>query len=124
MLSSNKIMAFAPTRDQARAKKFYQETLGLKLLSEDNFALAFDCNGIMLRVTSVGDFTPQPFTVCGWESGDIEGDIRELTAVGVKFERFGFIEQDELGVWNAPGGSKIAWFKDPDGNTLSLAQLT
>ena len=123
MLTSNKLVAFAATRDPKRAKAFYRDTLGLRLVSEDPFALVFDVNGIMLRVTSVGEFTPQPFTVLGWETPDIAADIKKLVKAGVVFERYKGMKQDTLGVWIAPRGGKIAWFKDPDGNTLSLTEF-
>jgi catechol 2,3-dioxygenase-like lactoylglutathione lyase family enzyme len=123
MLTSNRIVAFAATRDPKRAKAFYSDTLGLKLVSEDPFALVFDVHGTMLRVTSVGEFTPHPFTVLGWETPDIASDIKNLVEAGVKFERFPGMKQNDLGVWTAPSGGKIAWFKDPDGNTLSLTEF-
>jgi hypothetical protein len=77
----------------------------------------------MLRIARVREFQPQPFTVLGWQVKDIAASIRELARRGVRFERYGFFEQDELGIWRAPGGAQIAWFKDPDGNTLSLTQF-
>ena len=77
----------------------------------------------MLRVTSVGEFTPHPFTVLGWETPDIVRDIWKLTEAGVTFERYPGMKQDQLGIWTAPSGGQIAWFKDPDGNTLSLTQF-
>jgi catechol 2,3-dioxygenase-like lactoylglutathione lyase family enzyme len=122
MLTNEHLMAFAPTIMPERAKLFYKDVLGLKLLSEDNFALEFNANGTLLRVTTVRELTPHPFTVLGWGVADIASVIRSLMAKGVHFEKFGFLEQDELGVWTAPGGAKIAWFKDPDGNLLSLKE--
>lgn len=122
MLSNKKLVAFVATTNQAKSKSFYQGILGLTLLSEDNFALVFDANGTVLRVSSVREFQPCPFTVLGWETNDIEADIRSLNAKGVYFEKYGFFEQDDIGIWMAPGGAKIAWFKDTDGNTLSLTQ--
>jgi len=123
MLTSNQIVAFAPTSDPKRARAFYKDTLGLRLVSEDHFAIVFDAAGIMLRVTNVGKFTPHPFTVLGWDTPDIAGTIGKLNAGGVKFERFPGMKQDDLGIWTAPGGAQIAWFKDPDGNVLSLTQF-
>jgi len=120
MLADKKLKAFAPTLNPQKAKAFYQEILGLELINEDGFALQFNCNGTYLRVTTVQELTPQPFTVLGWTVPDIDETIKQLTAKGVVFERYGFFEQDELGVWTAPGGTKVAWFKDPDGNLLSL----
>jgi catechol 2,3-dioxygenase-like lactoylglutathione lyase family enzyme len=124
MLGSHKIMAFAPTLDANKARPFYEGVLGLRVLSQDNFALALDANGIMLRVTNVPPgFNPQQFTILGWQVPDIVKAVSELTAKGVAFERYGFAGQDAQGIWNAPGGAKIAWFKDPDGNILGLTQF-
>ena len=120
MLANKKLKAFIPTTDPAKAKQFYQEVLGLKLLSEDNFALEFDANGTLLRVTTVRELTPHPFTVLGWKVTGISSVISDLNKKGVVFERYDFMQQDDLGIWTAPGGTKVAWFKDPDGNLLSL----
>ncbi len=124
MLGSKGIVAFIPTRDAKKAKQFYQETLGLRLLSEDQFAVVFDANGIMLRVTPAPEFKPHPFTVLGWQVSAIEEVVSGLQKKGVVFEKYGFMKQDELGIWSAPGGTKVAWFKDPDGNLLSVSQHT
>ena len=120
MLSKEKLKAFIPTRDAASAKAFYQGVLGLTLNSEDDYGMEFDADGTPLRIANVPEFVPFPFTVLGWLVEDIAERVSTLQAKGVKFERFGFLEQDELGIWTAPGGTKVAWFKDPDGNTLSL----
>jgi catechol 2,3-dioxygenase-like lactoylglutathione lyase family enzyme len=121
-LGSCKIGAFAAVLDRDSARTFYRDTLGLTLVSEDEFALVFDANGISLRVSPVREMTAAPYTVLGWEVPDIAVMVRLLTSRGVQFERYGFMKQDELGIWNAPGGTRVAWFKDPSGNTLSLAQ--
>jgi catechol 2,3-dioxygenase-like lactoylglutathione lyase family enzyme len=122
MLATNKIVAFVPTTDASRAKAFYEGTLGLRFVSDDGFALVFDANGIMLRVAKAGSFTPAKFTILGWEVPDIERAAAELTENGVRFEKFGLPGQDENGIWTAPTGDKVAWFKDPDGNVLSISQ--
>jgi catechol 2,3-dioxygenase-like lactoylglutathione lyase family enzyme len=117
-------MAFAPTCDQARAVEFYRDRLGLKLISRDDFAAVFEVNGIMLRLSSVpAPLAPQPFTILGWKVPDIAAKVRSLEAAGAVFERYPQVPQDELGIWTAPSGAKIAWFKDPDGNILSLTQF-
>jgi catechol 2,3-dioxygenase-like lactoylglutathione lyase family enzyme len=116
------IIGFVPTRDFAKAQAFFEKTLGLRLVNNDGFALVFDANGTMLRVVNVKEFTPFPFTLLGWNVPDIETSVKLLEEKGVRFERYGFFEQDALGVWTAPSGEKVAWFKDPDGNTLSLSQ--
>jgi catechol 2,3-dioxygenase-like lactoylglutathione lyase family enzyme len=124
MLACTDMVAFVPTTDPARAKAFYAETLGLELESESSFALVFRAGGTMLRVTTVQELTPQPFTILGWDVPDIAAAIRALADRGVEFQRYGFADQDELGVWQSPAGARVAWFKDPDGNTLSLAEFT
>ena len=122
MLADQKLKAFVPTVFLNKAKTFYRDILGLKLLSEDNYALEFDANGTLLRVTIVPSLKPHPFTVLGWNVDDIYSTIKALNKKGVQFERYDFFEQDDLGVWISPGGSKVAWFKDPDGNLLSLTE--
>src|SRR5450432_2604493 len=122
MLSGKKLKAFVPTVQPAKAKFFYKNVLGLKLLSEDNYALEFDANGTLLRVTIVPEFKPQLFTVLGWNVEDIVSIIKLLNKQSIFCERYEFLEQDELGIWKSPGGSKVAWFKDPDGNILSLTE--
>jgi len=121
MLGSMNIVAFVPTTDAAKARAFYEGVLGLRFVKDDGFAMVLDANGIMVRVAKA-QFTPAPFTVLGWQVRGIERIATELQAKGVTFERFGFFEQDELGIWTAPTGDKVAWFKDPDGNVLSISQ--
>jgi catechol 2,3-dioxygenase-like lactoylglutathione lyase family enzyme len=122
MLGDKKPMAFLATRDGARARRFYETTLGLRVLSDDDFALALDAGGTMLRVQKVEAFTPHPFTALGWEVADIDAAAAELGRCGVALERYGGLDQDAAGIWCAPSGARIAWFKDPDGNTLSLTE--
>src|SRR5271165_7389522 len=122
MLAEKKIVALVPITDAVRAKAFYADKLGLKFVTEDPFALVFDANGNVLRLTKMKEFTPQPFSILSWEVPDIEAGVRQLTTAGVAFERYGFFEQDELGIWTAPDGTKVAWFLDPDGNNLGIVQ--
>lgn len=122
MTKLSKIVAFVATRNADKAKAFYQEKLGLKFVSDDGFALVFDIDGTMLRIARVKDFNPMPFTVLGWEVEAIEETVADLGQKGVSFERFPGVPQDERGIWAAPGGAKVAWFKDPDGNVLSVSQ--
>lgn len=118
-----KLVGFIPTRDAARARTFYETTLGLRFVSDDNFALVFDSNGTMIRIARVPDFTPFLFTLLGWEVPDIESTVADLAAKGVQFARYGFLDQSPSGIWTAPGNvAKVAWFPDPDGNLLSLSQ--
>ena len=122
MLGSTNIVAFVPTRDAEKARAVYEGLLGLRFVKDDGFAMVLDSNGIMIRMAKVKDFTPAQFTVLGWQVSDIENMVRALRKKGVHFEIFGFFKQDELGIWTAPTGDKVAWFKDPDGNILSLSQ--
>lgn len=123
MLGTNKIVAFLPTTDYDAARAFFEGLLGLRVTAQDGHAMVLDANGIMIRVTKMrGDYTAPQYTMLGWEVSDIERTVSELTERGVKFERYGFFEQDALGIWTAPTGDKVAWFKDPDGNTLSVSQ--
>jgi len=123
MLYDMKIKAFVPTTKADEAKTFYKDILGLKLLSEDNYALEFDANGVLLRVAIVPELKPQAFTILGWNVPDIVTVVRSLNDKGVVFKRYDFMEQDGLGVWTSSGGSKVAWFNDPDGNVLSLTEV-
>lgn len=122
-LAGAPLVAFVATTDITRAKSFYQDTLGLTLIEETPFALTFDCGGTALRVTPVAQLAPAPFTVAGWRVDDIERVVAELNARDVAMQRYESVEQDDRGVWLSPSGARIAWFQDPDGNTLSLTQV-
>ena len=124
VLGSQKLVAFVAVRDPERAKTFYRDTLGLRLVSEQlPFALVFDANGTMLRVTIVGEPVVAPYTVLGWDVADIAATARQLAAAGVTLERYPGMTQNDLGIWTSPGGAKVAWFKDPDGNVLSVTEF-
>jgi len=125
MLGSMEIIAFVPTRNRQKARPYYEKTLGLSFVSDDQFALVFDANGITVRVVDVStvpDFEPAPFTILGWSVGDISKTVKGLGKKGVKFERYAGMQQDQIGVWTSPSGAKVAWFKDPDGNVLSVTE--
>jgi len=122
MLGSTNIIAFVPIKDSEKARAFYEGVLGLQFVKDDGFAMVLEANGIMIRAAKMKDFTPAQFTVLGWQVSDIENMVRALGKKGVHFEIFGFFKQDELGIWTAPTGDKVAWFKDPDGNILSVSQ--
>ena len=122
MLGSLNIVAFVPTGDAEKARAFYEGVLGLRFVKDDGFALVLDANGITVRVVKVQQFTPAQFTILGWEVSEIEKVVSRLGERGVAFERYGFFKQDELGIWTTPTGEKVAWFKDPDGNVLSVSE--
>lgn len=118
-----RMIGFVTTTAPERARGFYGDILGFRFLEDDGFALSFDANGTLLRVGKAQSFTPSTATVLGWEVTDIVAAVRDLSARGVVFERFNlpFLPQDELGIWTAPNGDRVAWFKDPDGSTLSIS---
>lgn len=122
MLATARLTAFVATAHPDRARQFYEGTLGLRLLVEDEFALAFDANGSQLRIQKVAAVQPAAYTVLGWQVPNIQDAVTTLSRLGVSFERYAFMQQDAQGVWTAPGGAKVAWFKDPDDNLLSLAE--
>jgi len=117
MLDQKKLVAFIPSRDPKKAKSFFVDVLGLRLVSEDSFAVVVDSGGIAIRlvdVSSVKGFKPAAFTILGWSVDDIQQTVRGLRERGVTFERYPGMALDDLGVWTAPSGAKVAWFKDPD----------
>jgi len=123
MLGSTPIIAFVAATQRDRTRAFYVDVLGLTLKDEDQFALTFDAGGTMLRVAFVEQLQPQGFTVLGWIVADIAATARDLAVRGVEFRRYEWMDQDALGVWRSPSGAQVAWFPDPDGNTLSLTQF-
>ncbi len=125
ILGTSKLVAFVSTTDPARARAFYQGVLGLKLVEDAQpFALVFDANGTMLRVTVVHELDPAPFTVLGWGVDSIDETVERLRAAAVEFLRYaGLNDADLKGIWTAPSGARIAWFNDPDGNVLSVTQF-
>ncbi len=122
MLADKKLKAFIPTMAPDKAKTFYSDILGLKLLSQDDYALEYDANGTLLRIIIVQDLKPHPFTALGWNVEDIFRTVHSLNKKNVFCEKYDFLEQDNFGIWTSPNGSKVAWFKDPDGNVLSLTE--
>jgi catechol 2,3-dioxygenase-like lactoylglutathione lyase family enzyme len=122
MSELNRIVAFVMTKNPEKATAFYRDTLGFELLIDDGFALVFDAHGTMLRVVKAKEFTPAAYTILGWQVEAIQDAVSELKQRGVTFERFPGLPQDNLGIWTAPSGDKVAWFKDADGNVLSVSQ--
>ncbi len=122
MLDDAALVAFASTVNPERAKSFYQDTLGLRFVADSPFALVFDSNGVEVRIQKVEKASPPPGTVLGWRVRNLQQTMTDLAKAGVSFERYSFLESDERGIWTSPDGAQVAWFKDPDGNTLSLTQ--
>jgi catechol 2,3-dioxygenase-like lactoylglutathione lyase family enzyme len=123
MLHSSDLIAFVAATDLNRARAFYEEVLGLPVIEQTDVACVFDSGGTMLRVAAVATPPGARYTVLGWRVADITATVRGLALRGVKFQRFEGMLQDENGVWTAPDGSRVAWFADLDGNTLSLTQF-
>jgi len=122
MLGGSSLMAFLATTDGARSCAFYEDVLGLRLVSDDTFAVVYDVGGTELRIQKVEQFVPQLHTALGWAVPSIDQVVRELTAKGARFERYPSLAQDEAGIWKAPSGARVAWLKDPDGNLLSFTE--
>jgi len=123
MLTDCEVIAFTQTIQPERAKAFYRDVLGLKFDQESVFALVFTAGRTMLRVQKVRELSPLPFTALGWKVPDIVAAVQELSKRGVAFERYTGMPQDDVGIWTTPDGGKVCWFKDPDGNVLSLTQF-
>lgn len=122
MLCQCPVIAFIPTKDAARARPFYENVLGLSFVNDDAFAIVMDAKGTMIRIVRVGEFTPMPFTILGFQVENIDQAVAELTSKGLVFARYAYFEQSPEGIWTAPNGAKVAWFLDPDGNVLSISQ--
>jgi catechol 2,3-dioxygenase-like lactoylglutathione lyase family enzyme len=122
MAAPGSLIGFVPITDAEKSKAFYVDVIGLEFVKDDGFALVFRSGENMLRMVRMPQVTPATFTILGWEATQIEEDVTALTAKDVRFLRYGFFEQDALGIWTAPSGDKVAWFTDPDGNVLSLSQ--
>jgi predicted enzyme related to lactoylglutathione lyase len=122
MLVNGKTVAFVPSSDLDRAERFYVGVLGSVRTSRDDFGLVVTANGVTIRIAKAGAFVPQPFTILGFDVDDIEKTVSALAAAGVAVERFPGMGQDDAGIWRSPSGSRVAWFKDLDGNVLSVAQ--
>ncbi|MFZ1009591.1 MAG: VOC family protein, partial [Candidatus Sulfotelmatobacter sp.] len=116
------MIGFLLTKDYEKARAFYEGKLGFEFVSQDQFALVMKAGKSMIRIVKMPSFTPLQSTVLGWEVGDIVAIVDWLTKRGVVFEKYPFVDDKERGIWNAPGGTKVAWFKDPDGNVLSVSE--
>ena len=124
MLADLNLIAFVPVTDLDRARAFYEGVLGLTVTHADGFALVLGHGARTVRLVPVGALTPHPFTILGWDTSDVATTVEALGARGVEFSRYDGIEQDALGIWTAPSGDQVAWFRDPDGNVLSLSSHT
>lgn len=122
MLASAKMVGFVPTKDYDKARAFYEGKLGFQFVSLDQFALVVRVGGHNIRIAKVPNFTPLQGTILGWEVNNIEATATWLRDKGVPLEKYPFVQDRELGIWTTPNGDKVGWFKDPDGNILSISQ--
>lgn len=122
MLTTARMVGFVPTSDYEKARSFYEGKLGFQFLSLDQYALVMKVGGHMVRISKIPDFTPRQGTILGWEVENIESAASWLRDRGVILEKYPFVQDRELGIWTTPTGEKVAWFKDPDGNILSVSQ--
>jgi len=123
MLEDQQLMAFLATARADEALVFYRDVLGLRFVADEYVALVFESSGVMLRIQKVEQHTPFPYTALGWKVSDLSAKVTELARNGARFERFAGMAQDDLGIWTSPSGARVAWFKDPDGNVLSLTEF-
>ena len=122
-LGRAKLVCFVATASPTKAKAFYSDTLGLRLIEDTPFAVVFDAGGTTLRVQKVETVAATGYTALGWEVSDIHAAVGALARKGVRFQRYDRMTQDASGIWKSPGGAQVAWFLDPDGNTISLTEL-
>lgn len=120
VLRERPLMVFIPVRDLSAAQSFYEEVLGLPVRDAGPYAVVLDAGGTMLRLAQVDDYRPQPFTIAGWQVPDMGTSIDSLESRGIDCIRYEGMDQDDRGIWTTPSGDQVAWFKDPEGNTLSL----
>jgi len=122
MLTAGKMIGFIPTTDYDKARAFYEGKLGFEFISLDQFALVMSAGGHMIRIVKLPNFTPLQATILGWQVGDIVAVAEWLAERGVTLEKYPFVQDQKLGIWTTPSGDKVAWFKDPDANILSISQ--
>jgi catechol 2,3-dioxygenase-like lactoylglutathione lyase family enzyme len=122
MLTAGRMVGFLLTKDYEKARGFYEGKLGFAFVSLDQFALVMRAGENMIRIVRMPDFVPLRSTVLGWEVGDIDAVVAWLSGRGVETEKYPWVQDKERGIWTTPGGDKVAWFKDPDGNVLSASQ--
>ena len=121
MLEQGKMVGFVFTTDYERARSFYEGKLGFRFVSQDGHALVLHTGKNLIRIAKLPEFTAQRGTVLGWEVENVEATVNELTKKGVTIEKYPWVADKETGIWATPNGDKVAWFKDPDGNVLSVS---
>jgi catechol 2,3-dioxygenase-like lactoylglutathione lyase family enzyme len=119
-MAKTRVVGFIQVADAAQARDFYERVLGLTL-RDDGFALIADFAGAMLRITTIPNYVAPEHPAFGFVVPDTLAAAADLTAKGVTLERYPFLgdAQGADGVWTGPDGTKVIWFKDPDGNLLT-----
>src|ERR1700678_2583622 len=121
MLTAGRMVGFLTTTDYEKARAFYEGKLGFEFVSLDQFALALRAGENMIRISKAETFKPAQGTLLGWEVDDVRAAVLWLASREVVTEKYGFVPDQELGIWTAPSGDQVAWFKDPDGSVLFLS---
>ena len=116
-------VVFLATANAERSRTFYERVLGLAFVADEPPALVFRVGDSMLRIQKVEQVHAAPYTALGWAVSDIRQTVRDLRASGAVFQRYDGMNQDDDGIWHAPSGAFVAWFRDPDGHVLSLTQF-
>ncbi|SRR6266576_3785862 len=124
MTHLDKPILFLATANAELSREFYESLLGLTFVADEPPALVFQVGHSMLRIQKVDRIQNVPYTVLGWAVSDIRRTVHHLRSAGVGFQRYQGMNQDDEGIWRAPSGALVAWFRDPDGHTLSLTQFT
>jgi catechol 2,3-dioxygenase-like lactoylglutathione lyase family enzyme len=123
MSDLDKPILFLATADAERSRAFYERVLGLDFVADEPPALVFQVGPSMLRIQKVDRVQTVPYTAMGWSVSDIRRTVQRLRAAGVVFQCYEGMKQDDDGIWHAPSGAFVAWFRDPDGHVLSLTQF-
>jgi len=125
-LGEYRVAAAVAVSDMDRARAFYEGKLGLSVGTDSGDNVAYRCGeGTVIHVYLSPDHAGKATaTLAGWYVDDVESIVDELVFNGVAFERYdeGPTTTDEKGIATFDGGARVAYFKDPDGNTLSIAQ--
>jgi catechol 2,3-dioxygenase-like lactoylglutathione lyase family enzyme len=126
-LSECRVGALLAVSDLERARRFYEDQLGLAPGEEEEQAVHYPCadgTGVLVYLTPE-NAGKSPATLAGWDVDDLDRTMDELAARGVAFERYDQpgLKTDERGVFDA-GRFRAAWIRDPDGNTLALTETT
>jgi catechol 2,3-dioxygenase-like lactoylglutathione lyase family enzyme len=121
VLTGARMNGFVPTKDAEEARSFYEGLLGFALVSDNQYVATLRSGEMTIMLQKIDDAVPEHRTILGWEVTNIRDAVSSLSKRGATFERYGWMEQDDLGIWNSPDG-KVAWFKDPDGNVISLSE--